>query len=1130
MPTRIHQFHSGSAYGDAVTNSMLLLRRHLVSLGFESNIFVEHLDPALDHELRPYTHLEDELSADDVLIIHHSMGHDRIEWLMSLKCRKWLLYHNITPADFFPDGSPFHKYALLGRRQLVQIQYCIERAFAVSEYNAHELREVGYVDVGVIPVLVDDAKFSDIFRPRCLEVATGRPWTVLFVGRVCQNKGHGDLIEAVKFWKKRYLAQPIQFVCVGSFDAGDPFYQELRASVDEAGMNDAFLFTGKLLDKELLDWYARADCYLSLSRHEGFGVPLIESMLSGLPVVALSRAAVPETMGGAGVLIDSAEPELVCRQLARLLRNRARRKEIIRGQSRRARQFGAPHIRRTLREVLDSAGIDVYEGEDLATDADVANRRIRIEGPCDSSYSLALVNRELAKALSANDADVELFCTEGPGDYQPDPAVVANLDSVTRDLMRVGSPEEMTNVVVRNLYPPRVRDAKGHIQVGYFFWEESHFPAIFSRDFNLSLDILLAPSISVADSWRSSGINVPIRYVGSGADHVMAVVAEPLPIALPVGFRFLHVSSCFPRKGPDVLLRAFGKAFRGRDDVNLVIKTFPNPHNQVPELLARLRREEPGFPPVTLINEELSPGQLRTLYEVCQGYVAPSRGEGFGLPMAEAMLHGLPVIATGWGGHTDFCTGETAYLIDYRMAPSGSHVAAAEGSLWAEPDEAHLVELLQAVEHGGAELVARCDRARALIEAEFSWGRVAERFQAVLQEQPQARDFHLEPLRMAWVSTWNETCGIATYSKYLLETLDKDEVQVVIHGRIGSSVQTDEFEMTALWRDANDLSLLELQQRILRDRSEVVILQFNFGFFNVLALAELVAALEASDVRVVLVMHSTQDVDREDFKASLRNGEGGLALASRILVHSVDDLNRLASMGLGANAAFFPHGAMDLQTNGIVAARERLEISRDVKVVATYGFMLPHKGLAELVDGFAEICAARDDVYLFMVNALYPADVSVQMQRDIQSQVDARGIGSRVRMFTGFLPEAVSIALLEAANVVVFPYQETAESASGAVRFGLAARRPVATTPLRIFADLEGQGLRFSGCSAMEIARDLARWLEDDRVEAVVSGQNEWIRARSWPRLMLRLVDLCRGLLSDSATKAPLHSRNNPYG
>jgi glycosyltransferase involved in cell wall biosynthesis len=351
---------------------------------------------------------------------------------------------------------------------------------------------------------------------------------------------------------------------------------------------------------------------------------------------------------------------------------------------------------------------------------------------------------------------------------------------------------------------------------------------------------------------------------------------------------------------------------------------------------------------------------------------------------------------------------------------------------------------------------------------------------------------------------------------------------VVVHGRKGSSVPTDEFEMTALWRDASDLSLLELQQRILQDRSEVVILQFNFGFFNVVALADLVAALEAADVRVVVVMHSTQDVEREDFKASLRNGVAGLARASRILVHSVDDLNRLASMGLGSNAAFFPHGAMDIHTNGIVAARKRLEISPDVKVVATYGFMLPHKGLAELVDGFAEICAVRDDVYLFMVNALYPAEVSIQMQREIQAQVDARGVGSRVRMFTGFLPEPVSLALLEAANVVVFPYQETAESASGAVRFGLAARRPVATTPLRIFADLEGHGLRFSGCSANEIAGDLARWLEDGRAEAVVPGQNEWIRARSWPRLMLRLVDMCRGLLADSPVGTPIHSRNNP--
>src|SRR5690606_23328993 len=106
---------------------------------------------------------------------------------------------------------------------------------------------------------------------------------------------------------------------------------------------------------------------------------------------------------------------------------------------------------------------------------------------------------------------------------------------------------------------------------------------------------------------RDSGVNVPIAVVGTGVDHVLRETprAVALPAEAQASFRFLHVSSCFPRKGIDVLLAAYGKAFRAEDDVALVIKTFPNPHNDVAEQLAAARAQDPGYPRVVLIDEEL---------------------------------------------------------------------------------------------------------------------------------------------------------------------------------------------------------------------------------------------------------------------------------------------------------------------------------------------------------------------------------------------------------------------------------------------------------------------------------------------------------------------------------------------
>ena len=110
---KVHQFHSGSATGDAITNSMLLMQRMLRNLGYDSEIFVEHRDTALADQLLEVRDLP--LHADYVLIVHHSMGYDICEWITSLPAKKVLMYHNITPPEFLADAPVYAKYARIGR-------------------------------------------------------------------------------------------------------------------------------------------------------------------------------------------------------------------------------------------------------------------------------------------------------------------------------------------------------------------------------------------------------------------------------------------------------------------------------------------------------------------------------------------------------------------------------------------------------------------------------------------------------------------------------------------------------------------------------------------------------------------------------------------------------------------------------------------------------------------------------------------------------------------------------------------------------------------------------------------------------------------------------------------------------
>src|ERR1700728_3990908 len=138
--------------------------------------------------------------------------------------------------------------------------------------------------------------------------------------------------------------------------------------------------------------------------------------------------------------------------------------------------------------------------------------------------------------------------------------------------------------------PPRVIDTPGGITCDYFGWEESRIPDAMVADFNAYLDGVGVMSEFVRDVLRDSGVNIPIRVVANGVEppDPTATVEAPELRGLR-GCTFLHISSAFPRKGVDVLLRSYFDAFDGESDVTLVLKTFPNPHNEVGDLLERLR-------------------------------------------------------------------------------------------------------------------------------------------------------------------------------------------------------------------------------------------------------------------------------------------------------------------------------------------------------------------------------------------------------------------------------------------------------------------------------------------------------------------------------------------------------------
>jgi len=209
----------------------------------------------------------------------------------------------------------------------------------------------------------------------------------------------------------------------------------------------------------------------------------------------------------------------------------------------------------------------------------------------------------------------------------------------------------------------------------------------------------MVPSTFVKNVLINSGVTSKIEVIPNIINiELFTRDVKPIKSYTRKQFVFLNIGSGFPRKGIDLLIRAYTEEFTSDDDVCLILKTFPNMHNNVAEQIRAASKS--NGPEIVHIDEDLSEDEIVALYKASSCFVSPTRGEGFGLPIAEAMLCKIPVIVTNYGGHLDFCNKDNSYLIDFKLVPSRSHLKAEYGiggSMWAEPDTKHLRRLMRYV-------------------------------------------------------------------------------------------------------------------------------------------------------------------------------------------------------------------------------------------------------------------------------------------------------------------------------------------------------------------------------------------------------------------------------------------------
>ena len=307
---QVHQILASLGYGDAIGNEVLGINRALRAAGYRSEIIVETADPRLEDLTVDYRDMVDAIAEDDLLIHHFSIGSRASRMAFALPCKMALVYHNITPPEFFLGvHEQLVRQCFHGRRELTAYRQRCELALGDSEFNREELEQLGFSPTGVLPVVPGFTHLDVDGDARIYETFDDEWTNILFVGRLIPNKRPDNLIRFFHAYSTLYNSRS-RLILAGSYGGFDSYLAQLHALIAALGVRNVHIL-GQVTNEELTALYDIADLLLCASEHEGFCVPIIEAFYKQVPVMAYAATAVPKTMDGGGLLYDTGDPRRV---------------------------------------------------------------------------------------------------------------------------------------------------------------------------------------------------------------------------------------------------------------------------------------------------------------------------------------------------------------------------------------------------------------------------------------------------------------------------------------------------------------------------------------------------------------------------------------------------------------------------------------------------------------------------------------------------------------------------------------------------------------------------------------------------------------------------------------------------
>jgi glycosyltransferase involved in cell wall biosynthesis len=540
---------------------------------------------------------------------------------------------------------------------------------------------------------------------------------------------------------------------------GNTGAQELLARLsryitDELGYGDSRIAHIQVIvetyaEQDMARLYRAADAYVTATRGEGWGRPIMEAMATGLPCIATNWGGNTEFMHAGNSYLTEYElvdiPECVVANAP-----------WFRGQ--RWAEPSVAHLRQLMREVFENPTAARKRGA-VARDEvlrkynrpvvarQIARELHRVlgtrpditpvawEGSQFVHHSLAHVNREVCLGLlDSGEVDLSIIPYER---HQFGPEADPRFSKLQRRLER--APSAKASVHVRHQWPPSFEAPTSGAWVMIQPWEFGCLPAEWIAPMRDSVDEIWVPSNYVRDCYVKSGVPAEkVVVVPNGVDlDTYTPDGAVFPLRTRKKFKFLFVGGTIGRKGIDVLLDTYVHTFTAEDDVCLVIKAVGAKTTYVDSPVAakiEQLRATPGLPEIEFITDDLSDAEVASLYRAVDALAHPYRGEGFGMPIAEAMACGLPVIVTGYGAALDFCDEHTAYLVPASLIGFSeeqvrqSQLPAASIGYWlAEPDKQQLARTMREVVSQPEQARQVGLRARERMRG-YSWQAATERY------------------------------------------------------------------------------------------------------------------------------------------------------------------------------------------------------------------------------------------------------------------------------------------------------------------------------------------------------------------------------------------------------------------